>query len=361
MDLEQMIQQLMKQYNVPRETVASWYVGKGPDGRPLFNVPRQQGPSVGDRLKGLLDETNAANDKRYGEALGINAQSKTDQLSGLDAEYGKLFGLLNAGTDEARQRERMQTSEELGGVQADLASHGLNNTTIRYPMEQEIRDRSSLREREIDADNARREIGVRSHYIDERQDALRGADSQRIGIIESQSDMPPNLGLYASLLSQPTGGYVGGGAHSSNPMANGGGGFGGFGNVFANPLRAPTFEVPSAGANPYGGKVPNVTVPVPSGATSPGAGASMPQAPEGFEASEYAMAGALGVPGQATTRGAGRPQPRPANPLKSGNPPLRPTPGMKASPGISPGLLGSAAWRLRNTYPMPRLPGRSFL
>lgn len=251
--VEEAVQQIMAKYGVSRQQAQAAFVGYGQNQQPIFNPaalginPGGGSGGVGGRLQGLLDDANKANEARYQEALGINAAGKDEVANTIRGEYGSIFSNLDAGTAEARQRNEMARVRDIGNLDADLAARGLTNTTLKNVFSENIRDRASLRDRELQADNAQRQIGVRERYAGLLSGALDDANDQRIGIIQSRDDLGPNLGLYASLLSQPGGGagvgYFGGGGGSSGGHRAPGGFF----NIFN---RRPTYERASVGAAP---------------------------------------------------------------------------------------------------------------
>lgn len=164
------------------------------------------GSSAGGQLQGLVDSTNQANEGRYNQLLGLS---------------GKL-------SDAQMQREKQRQDWQLGRVDQQAITSGLAGTTILPNLERGVVDDSALRQNEVS------DQGIRS----------------QMGIIQGRTDAPPNLGLYAGLLSQAGAGGAGGGygGYGGGPMLGAGVG-GSHPNTF---ISQPGPDPSSYGGGGYG-------------------------------------------------------------------------------------------------------------
>lgn len=235
------------------------------------------GFGIGTGLQNDLNAANQANEQRYNEALGINAQSKQDQLGAMQSGYGNVYGTIGQNKGEqmgflndnlqaqqdltanfgntAHERENRRLASQNANSVQSLVGRGLSNSTVQDSVLKGNATDSAFLQNGIDEDVARQRLGIQSHYGDQGLDTLgrngsalaaaqlsyadqvpntiRNADTQRVGIIESRTDNGPNVDAYAHYLSQPGalggGGYgYGGGPSNGRPrgfdLGRGGGG-----------------------------------------------------------------------------------------------------------------------------------------
>lgn len=114
---------------------------------------------IGGQLKSQQDAANAANEARYQKLLGLSEQ----------------FGMTQ------RRKNNELTQRELASGQSSLISRGLGNSTV--------------------VDSVRQ--GILRQGQDRKMDINQRVAEIQMGPIERRTDQQPNLGMYASLLSQP--------------------------------------------------------------------------------------------------------------------------------------------------------------
>ena len=190
-----------------------------------------------------MKAANEANDLRYGEALGLNADLRLRQLGGVDPVTGekKLGAYETYGTDQKLQIQQA-AQNAAGDINQAAADRGIYNTS------------ASLNR--LASAGAAAGVGIAGV----EQDKLRlknAADSQltndRIGLIQSKVDQQPDLNQLIQLEqmsgSGSTDGMYGGGVYGG-----GGGGAGGFNQY--NPFisaGAMGYSMPGS-YNVYGGQ-----------------------------------------------------------------------------------------------------------
>jgi hypothetical protein len=177
------------------------------------------GGDVGNRLTQLMNDANAANAGRWQDAMDINASGKGEQLGMIDSEYGRIFDELDAGVGAQRQRNDMAEKKDLNDARGDMAARGLTNTSLLNNRREQVKDRASLRDRELLADQAQRDVATRGRFVDTKLDTIRSSNSDRERLDEARIDQAPNLSLYAELLGQPGAG----GGYTTNYLGGGGG------------------------------------------------------------------------------------------------------------------------------------------
>jgi hypothetical protein len=227
--------------------------------------------SPGYRLAQQQDAANAANEQRYQQLLGDNQATENRALDVLDSVYGGLMGFSNSGRAAATQRNDRALKDRLGAAKQSAQSRGLMNTTILDSMERGERDDAALRQLSIDDQYNRMEVGLQQDYARGAMGTIGDYYGARSGIMERRTDAQPNLGLYAQMLSQPTGSMGG---------VRRGGSFGGY---YSRPYGSvKNGEIPQGGATPTIGAGYAGTRPTPQPA------APAPMSPTGVPMTSYA-------------------------------------------------------------------------
>lgn len=179
--------------------------------------------SPGDTLNDLQQESNLANMGRYAQELGLNASNKGEETGFLNSQHDRMLGLAGSFESSQMQRNERGYKKQVGDMRADMAGRGLFNSTIPDKMKRGYYDDYQVRNDEIAASANQQRLGVEDSYTGRYAGTLGRLNDQRLNLINSRTDEPPNLSLYAKLLSQPgmAGGMGGGGMYGG---AAGGGG-----------------------------------------------------------------------------------------------------------------------------------------
>lgn len=196
-------------------------------GLPGYNFGGNTGASgqLGTNAQNDLNAANAANNARYNQALGVNANGQQSQQIALDANYGNIYNaisanqsaelaaLASAGTTAHAQEDRRLSSAQ-GKTASGLAGRGLYNSTILDSEERGNATDSALVQNQISesADqqrlgvytaNGQQMVGALGDYAHAETSAQQYGQSQLENILESKTDQGPNTGQLFNLLSQP--------------------------------------------------------------------------------------------------------------------------------------------------------------
>lgn len=133
------------------------------------------------KVQGLIDTANQKTEERYNQALGIS-----------DTIHGQRMGLAGQISTAAQDRMVRDRDTAVGGVKARLAGSGLGNSNLLPGMVQRTMSDWAIPISEAGDQGKRMQMDLLGDY-----------GNQKIGLIASRNDIPPELGLYAQLLSQP--------------------------------------------------------------------------------------------------------------------------------------------------------------
>jgi len=177
-----------------------------------------------EQYKQQMEAANAANESRYSEALGLNADLRLRQLGGIDPVTGaKKTGVYDTWGSDQKLQIQQAAQNAAGDINQAAVDRGIFNTS------------SSLNR--LASAGAAAGVGIAGV----EQDKLRlknAADSQltndRIGLIQSKVDQQPDLNqliqLEQGVGSGDTTGMYGGGVYGGGGV----GGGGGYGNPFVS-------------------------------------------------------------------------------------------------------------------------------
>lgn len=177
---------------------------------------------LGNQDQADLNSANAANDARYQESLNTNQQGFANQMDFLGNVLGQQQAALQGAGGTAHELENRRLGKQLGSSQQSLFGRGLGNSTVVDSMAKGYQTDSALVQNAIDEGVNRDKLNILSQYGQQGNANIGNSTAQRIGIVGSKSDLPPNTGASQQLLSQPgaQGGRLGGGTRNGQ-----GGGF----------------------------------------------------------------------------------------------------------------------------------------
>lgn len=143
-------------------------------------------------------KANAANEQRYQDILkGLKSTRQT--VGGLFDQSAQQIGGIG---DAARQRIDMGATRGRAQADQDLINRGLGNTTVRSAVMRGVGEDAERLNQELDE----RLSLMRGGLLERRAGAEERMGNVLAGTMNSRSDVGPDLGLFAQLMSQQAAG-----------------------------------------------------------------------------------------------------------------------------------------------------------
>ena len=139
-------------------------------------VPEKTTPTLTSEFQGAQDEAKTANEKRYGEILGVYGD--IEKMYGPEGSYG-------AGAMAQYDREKFKSIEN---SKQDLVSRGLGGSTLETGLGKQYEE----------------EVGnpFRLQLADMKMRGLDRAMTGKAGVMERREDTYPEMSLYLKLMQQ---------------------------------------------------------------------------------------------------------------------------------------------------------------
>jgi hypothetical protein len=157
--------------------------------------------SISNQLTNYQNQANQANNQRYNQALGVMGQGQDSTNSLYNQARSDISGI----GQQALGRIDLNLQNQLGGVQQNAISRGLNDSTVAQTM-------TYMPERQ--AADARQGVAEMQAQLASGLDTSQAASQHQYandtaGIIASRNDMPPDMGAYANLMESAAAGNFG--------------------------------------------------------------------------------------------------------------------------------------------------------